>query len=211
MRRSIGLFAACWWLIVALGALGVGVRDKGLTPGGIVMALLLVAAPAALAIPAGRRLAMPFWALETIGCWAALGLLVVLVDPGTLGRPLALALILPLVFGALASPSLLHAAWRSPDHAPAVRRRGYAWAALPTGLLLLRGLDALDPLILLILCAIIFLVVLLYRAAGTQTSTLIEAAVGGVANEAVAAERIAPAATPILRPVVTVGVRGHRE
>lgn len=203
MRRSIGLFAACWWLIVSLGAMGVGVRDTGLTSGGLVLALLLSVAPAALAIPAGRRLAMPLWALETIGCWAALGILVALVDPGRLSRPLALVLALPLIFFAAASPSLPLAAWRFPDQAEAVRRRGYAWAALPTSLLLLRGLDVLDPLIILIICAIAFLVVLLRRSAGAQQEEPAEATTG----ETVAAEPI----VQILQPAVAVVGRGSRE
>jgi hypothetical protein len=203
MRRSIGLFAACWWLIVALGAMGIGVRDSGLTPGGLVLALLLIVAPAALAIPAGRRLVMPLWALETIGCWAALGILVALVDPGNLSRPLALVLILPLIFFAAASPALPLAAWRFPDQAGAVRRRGYAWAALPTGLLLLRGLDALDPLIILIICAIAFLVILLRRSAGVQPVDHTET----TSNEATIAE----SAATILKPAVAVVGRGQRD
>lgn len=209
MRRSIGLAVACWWLVVALGALGVGVRDSTLTPGAALIALLLVIAPAALAIPAGQRLAKPFWALETIFCWTVLGGLITLVDPFALGRGFALVLALPVAFGVFASPTLLGAAWFTPDRAAELRRRGYCWAALPTGLLMLRGLDAIDPLIIVILCAIIFLVVLLRRAAGYQAVEPDSTAVELMSAETVAAVPSAPVVAPSFRPVVAIGTRGQ--
>ncbi len=209
MRRSIGLAVACWWLIVALGALGVGVHSTTLTPGTAAMALLLIVAPATLAVPAGRRLAMPLWALETIACWAALGILVVLVDPLALGRTLALCLALPFAFGVFASPALLFAAWHAPDRAAAARRNGYCWAALPTGLLLLRGLDVFDPLILLIFCVLIVLVVLLRRSAGHHPAESTGAAAELAPTATGAAAPPAPVAAPPFRPVVAIGTRGR--
>lgn len=208
-RRSIGLAVACWWLVVALGSLGVGVRDTALTPGAAIVALLLVVAPAALAVPAGRRLAMPLWALETIVSWAALSILLLLVDPVALGTSIALLLLLPPMFGALAAPALLIAAAVAPARAAELRRRGYCWAALPTGLLLLRGLDAFEPLTVVICCALALLVALLRRSGGRQGAVPAPPA-GQEANDP-PLPAAAPAAQRVVSfpPVVAVGTRGR--
>ncbi len=162
MRRSIGVAVACWWLILAVGVLGVGVRDSVLTPGGALLCLLFVMAPTALALPAGRALLSPLWALETILSWSLLGVLMALVDPFALGRGLAFFVLLPVVFGAFASPSLLLAAWVAPTRATAIRHQGYLFALLPVGLLLLRGLGALGPLTAFLFGVLLTLAYLLY-------------------------------------------------
>jgi len=146
MARGIGLAVACYGALFALANAGVGVRDNTPTVGTLIMAALLILAPAGLALPAGQALAAPLWAGETIFSWAALGTLVVLVDPSGLGRPLALLLLLPPLVGACASPALLLAAWHRPQHAAALRRCGYGVAAFPAGLLALAALGALTPL-----------------------------------------------------------------
>ena len=208
-RRSIGLAVACWWLVVALGSLGVGVRDTALTPGVVIMALLLTIAPTALAVPAGRRLAMPFWALETSVSWATLSILLILVDPLALGTSIALLLLLPPRLGALAAPALLIAAAFAPARATELRRRGYCWAALPTGLLLLRGLDAFEPLTVVICCALALLVALLRWSIGRQ------GAVPASPVEQESSVPLPPAVTPAtprvatFPPVVVVGTRGR--
>ena len=208
-RKSIGLAVACWWLVVALGSLGVGVRDTALTPGVVIMALLLTIAPTALAVPAGRRLAMPFWALETIISWAALGILLLLIDPLTLGTSIALLLLLPPLFGALAAPSLLIAASFAPARATELRRRGYCWAALPSGLLLLRALDAFEPLTVIICCALALLIALLRWSVGRQG--VVPAAPAEQGTNSPLPPAAAPDATRVVTfpPVVAVGTRGR--
>ncbi len=146
MVRGIGLAAACYGALFALANAGVGVRDGAPTVGTLIMAALLILAPAGLALPAGQALAAPLWAWETIISWAALGALFFLVDPSGLGRSLALLLLLPPLVGACASPALLLATWRSPQRATALRRCGYGVAAFPAGLLALAALGALTPL-----------------------------------------------------------------
>ncbi|HEY8596940.1 MAG TPA: hypothetical protein VIL85_00840 [Thermomicrobiales bacterium] len=180
MRRSIGVAVACWWLILALGMLGVGVRDTELTPGAVLLCLLFVVAPTALALPAGRALLAPLWALETILSWSLLGVLIALVDPFALGRGLAFCLLLPLVFGVFASPSLLFAAWLAPARATAIRHQGYLLALLPVGLLLLRGLGALGPLTALLFGLPLILAYLLYWSIQRQPQSSIAPAAVGV-------------------------------
>lgn len=144
--RAIGSALLCWMAVGTLVALGIGVHDATPTPGVLLLCLLLVLAPTAVALPAGRKLRAPLWAVETIAAWALLGYLVFLVDPTTIGRGPAYLLGLSAFFGALASPGLLLAAWACPDLAGAIRRQGYLLAGLPCGVLLLRGLDAASPL-----------------------------------------------------------------
>lgn len=213
MRRSIGVAVACWWLILALCALGVGMRDAVLTPGGALLCLLFVVAPTALALPAGRALLSPLWALETILSWSLLGALIALVDPFTLGRGLAFCLLMPLAFGAFASPSLLLAAWVAPARATAIRHQGYLFALLPVGLLLLQGLGALGPLTALLFGLLLVLVYLLYWSIQRQPRE----AVAPVAMRTQATElsmvTIDPAPRPVarqpvsLRPVVALNTR----
>lgn len=215
MRRSIGLAAACWWLVLALGALGIGVRDTAPTPGGAVLCLLLILAPTALALPAGRALLMPLWALETIVAWALLGALLMLVDPIALGRGLAFLLLLPAAFGALASPSLLLAAWFAPSRAGTIRRRGYLCAALPVGLLLLRALDALGALTALLFCLLSFLTALLIwsiqRQSGTEAGMGADPATSDVVTAPLpqSAALSSPASAVSIRPVIALGARGR--
>jgi hypothetical protein len=146
MVRGIGLAVACYGALLILINAGVGLRDSAPTAGTLVIAILLILAPAGLALPAGQALAAPLWAWEAIVSWAALGTLLLLVDPRGLGRTSALLLLLAPLVGACASPTLLVAAWCSPRHAVALRRCGYGVAAFPAGLLALAAVDALTPL-----------------------------------------------------------------
>lgn len=152
VARGIGLAVVCYGALLALANAGVGVRDSAPTVGTLIMAVLLILAPAGLALPAGQALAAPLWAWETIVSWAALGVLVFLVDPSGLGRSLALFLLLPPVVGACASPALLLSAWYRPARATGLRRWGYGLATFPAGLFALAALDALTPLTVLLFC-----------------------------------------------------------
>ena len=213
MRRSIGVTIACWWLILALGVLGVGVRDTTLTSGGVLLCFLFVAAPTSLALPAGRALLAPLWALETILCWSLLGVLLAFVDPFALGRGLAFCLLLPIAFGAFASPSLLFAAWRAPERATSLRQRGYLFAILPVGLLLLQGLGALGPLTALLFGLLVLLAYLLSWSIQRQPQQAIvdTATSAQIANAPIAANAVPPltvAPQPVsLRPVVALNTR----
>lgn len=212
MRRSIGVAVACWWLILALGALGVGVRDAVLTPGGALLCLLFVAAPTALALAAGRALLAPLWALETIFSWSLLGVLIALVDPFALGRGLAFCVLLPVAFGAFASPSLLLAAWFAPARARSIRHQGYLFALLPVGLLLLRGLGALGPLTGLLFGLLLVLAYLLHWSIQRQPQgTIAPAAISiqvGLAPATIAPASVAVAQQPVsLRSVVALNTR----
>jgi len=152
IARGIGLAVVCYGALLALANTGVGVRDSAPTVGTLIMAVLLILAPAGLALPAGQALAVPLWAWETIVSWAALGALVILVDPSGLGRSLALLLLLAPVVGACASPALLLSAWYRPARAAVLRRCGYGLATFPAGLLALGALGALTPLTALLFC-----------------------------------------------------------
>ncbi len=139
----------CWGVtfgLVALGAGGQGAGDPWFLP----LCGLLVLAPSCAALPAGRALRAPLWALEAIGSWALLGFLLLFVDPRTLDRGAALALFLPALFGALASPALVWAGRRCRARCrrslARARLQGYLIAGVPCGLLLLHALDALAPL-----------------------------------------------------------------
>lgn len=213
MRRSIGVAVACWWLILALGVLGVGVRDAVLTLGGAFLCLLFVVAPTALALPAGRALLSPLWALETILSWSLLGILVALVDPFTLGRGLAFCCLLPLAFGAFASPSLLLAAWVAPVRATSIRHQGYLFALLPVGLLLLQGLGALGPLTALLFGLLLMLAYLLYWSIQRQPREVSAPAAASAQATELAAVTTDPAPRSVahqpvsLRPVVALNTR----
>src|SRR5690242_11617913 len=87
--RAIGLALACWGMIFALVALGLAGASSALTPVGLLICILLVLGPTAVALPAGRALRAPLWAAETIVSWSLLGYLLVLVDPSVLGHGLA--------------------------------------------------------------------------------------------------------------------------
>ena len=143
--RGVLLAGGCWGLIFGLAALGVGGGTSAADPGYLFLCGLLVLAPALAALPAGRVLRAPLWTLEAIVSWAALGYLVLWVDPRVLPRPLALALFLTALFGALASPTLLWAA-RCNGRVQRARWQGYLIAGVPCGLLLLHALDAFVPL-----------------------------------------------------------------
>lgn len=143
MRGSV-LAGGCWGGLLLLARLGAGDGGGVLDPGYLVMCVLLVAAPMCLALPAGRALGAPAWALETVLAWAVVGYLLLFVDPRDLGRGLALLLFLPALCGALASPALWWAARRGGGRR--LRARGYLLALLPGGALLLNALGALTPL-----------------------------------------------------------------
>lgn len=212
MRRSIGVAVACWWLILALGVLGVGVRDAVLSPGGALLGLLFVVAATALALPAGRALLAPLWALETILSWSLLGALIALVDPFALGRGLAFCVLLPVAFGAFASPSLLLAAWFAPTRARPIRQQGYLFALLPAGLLLLKGLGALGPLTVLLFGLLIALASFLSWSIRRQPQeTTAPAALSTQSDRIVTAiDPVMAAASPQpvpLRPVVALNTR----
>lgn len=149
--RSLVASTGCWGLVGVLVALGVGGGTDPFDPGYLLLCGLLVLAPALLALPAGWTLRAPLWALETIAAWALLGYLLLFVDPRAHGRLPALALFLPALFGALASPALLWAARRARRDGTrggggGARLQGYLLAAVPCGLLLLTALDAVTPL-----------------------------------------------------------------
>lgn len=209
MARGIGLTAVCWGAILALAAAGAGMRGTGPTAGTLVLGLLLVLAPAGLALPAGQILVAPRWALEVIVSWAVLGALLLLVNPTGLGRPLAILLLLPPFFGACASPTLLLAAWRLPHHAVLLRRWGYWLAAFPVGLAALAALGALT-LLTGSLFGLLFVVGgLLYYGSTARPATTME-------SRAVARSTSAPlsraesVARSSLRPVSAPVARSHR-
>lgn len=137
-----------WCAIGGLVALGAGGGTSALDPGYLLLCALLVLAPACVAVPAGRVLRAPIWALETICSWAALGYLLLFVDPRALGDTLALALVVAALFGALASPALIWAAWFTPRRAARRRSRqqGYLVATTVCGVVLLGALGAGAPL-----------------------------------------------------------------
>lgn len=143
--RGVLLAGGCWGLTFGLAALGVGGGTSAADPGYVLLCGLLVLAPALAALPAGRVLRAPLWTLETIASWAVLGYLVLWVDPRLLPRPLALALFLAALFGALASPTLLWTARRN-GRVRRARWQGYLIAGVPCGLLLLRAIGAFAPL-----------------------------------------------------------------
>lgn len=214
MVRGIGLAAACYGALFALANAGVGVRDSAPTVGTLIMAALLILAPAGLALPAGQALAAPLWAWETIISWAALGALFLLVDPSGLGRPLALLLLLPPLTGACASPALLLAAWRSPQRATALRRCGYGVAAFPAGLLALAALGALTPLTALLFGLLFVAGSFLWYAASPLT---VAAEAAPESSPALSiADDSATIAPPgdgrsTLRPVIALAGRGRNE
>jgi hypothetical protein len=145
--------AGCWGLLALLARLGAGSGTGVFDPGYLVMCVLLVAAPMALALPAGRALGAPGWALETVLAWAVLGYLLLFVDPHTLGRGVALLLFLPALYGALASPALW---WSARCGGRRRRAQGYVLALVPGGALLLSALGALtllDGALLVLLAA----------------------------------------------------------
>ncbi len=158
MRRAIGVALACWWVVIALARLGFGVRDSGLTGGGLVMAFLCFLAPAALAVPASRTIGQPLWGLEAIGGCGVLTTLLLLADPFLLGRQFAFLVLLPALFCAFSAPALCLAAWYAPDKAAMFRRWGYWCAALPTGFGLLIALGALSVLSGVLLCLLLAVV-----------------------------------------------------
>ena len=214
MARGIGLAVACYGAILALANAGVGVRDGAPTVGTLLMAVLLIIAPAGLALPAGQALAAPLWAWEMIVSWGALGALVVLVDPGGLGRALALLLLLPPLVGACASPTLLLAAWYRPPRAAALRRCGYGVAAFPAGLLTLAALGALTPLTALLFGLLFVAGSFLWYAA--RPAAGLPLAASEVAATAATADGSAPDtptndARPPVRPVIAFAGRGRGE
>ena len=84
----------CWLGIAALAAGGAASGAGALAPGYLLLCVLLVLAPACLALPAGQALRAPWWAVETVLAWAALGYLLLFVNPQLLGRGLALIIVL---------------------------------------------------------------------------------------------------------------------
>ena len=212
MARGIGLAVACYGALLVLANAGLGVRDSAPTAGTLVMALLLILAPAGIAIPAGQALAAPLWAWETIVSWAALGALVLLVDPSGLGHALALLLLLPPIAGACASPALLLAAWYRPERAAALRRCGYGVAVFPTGLLALAALGALTPLTALLFCLLFVAGSFLWY---TARPALVEPLPAEASHEASATSTDSAADAPMndvrpsLRPVIALAGRGR--
>jgi hypothetical protein len=211
--RAIGLALACWGSVFALVALGLGGAGSALTPVGLLLCILLVLGPTALALPAGRVLGAPLWAVETIVAWSFLGYLLVLVDPSVLGHGLAFLLLLPACYGAFASPGLLLAAWLAPARAAVIRRQGYLLAALPGGVLVLRALDALAPLtallfgLLLLSTQVLFMASLRRPQPADLTAAPAERAVETLPAPApVAVPREAPVP---LRPVIAIAARGR--
>jgi hypothetical protein len=204
--RAIGLALACWGAVFALVALGLGGAGSALTPVGLLLCVLLVLGPTALALPAGQVLGAPLWAVETIVSWSILGYLVVLVDPSVLGHGLACLLLLPAFFGAFASPGLLLAAWVAPARAAVIRRQGYIVAALPGGLLLLRALDALALPTVILFGLLLLSAQVLFMASLRRTPPAPNAAESPVETPPAPAPREAPVP---LRPVIAIAARGH--
>jgi hypothetical protein len=135
----------CWLGIAVLAGSGAALSTSALAPGYLMLCVLLVVAPACLALPAGQALRAPWWAVETVLAWATLGYLVLFVNPQLLGRGLALIIVLLALGGVLASPTLLWAA-RRPEYARRFRWQGYLAAAALCTLLGLRILGALGPI-----------------------------------------------------------------
>ncbi|HEU5328224.1 MAG: hypothetical protein ACTHMU_18835 [Thermomicrobiales bacterium] len=165
----------CWLGIAALAVSGAASGGGALAPGYLLLCVLLVIAPACLALPAGQALRAPWWAVETVLAWAALGYLLLFVNPQLLGRGPALIIVLLALGGALASPALLWAAHR-PAHARRLRWQGYLGAAVLCALLGLRALGALGPinLGLVVLIALITQWLLLTVDRGQGRSTRME-------------------------------------
>ncbi len=211
MVRGIGLAVACYGALIALANAGVGVRDSAPTVGTLIMVVLLILAPAGLALPAGQALAAPLWVWETIISWATLGALLFLVDPSGLARPLALLLLLPAFIGTCASPALLLAAWYRPQRAAALRRCGYGVAALPAGLLILAALGALTALTVL-LFGLLFVAgsFLWYAASPITTNAETAPELMPVADDSASSAPVV-AARPTLRPVIAFAGRGRAE
>jgi hypothetical protein len=156
-----------WLGIVGVAAGGAASGTSALAPGYLLLCVLLVAAPACLALPAGQALRAPWWAVETMLAWAALGYLVLFVNPQLLGRGLALVVLLLALGGTLASPALLWAA-RHPAHAWRLRWQGHLGAAALCGLIGLRALGALGPINLGLVILIALATQWLLLAAGRQ-------------------------------------------
>lgn len=179
--RGLVLANGCWGLAVGLAALGVGSGTDPFDPGYLFLCGLLVLAPALAALPAGLTVRAPFWALEAIVSWALLGYLLLFVDPRALDRVLALALFLPALFGALASPALVwtaHAARRRGARPGRARWQGYLVAAMPCGLLLLAALGAFTPLNVLLFALIAASAQGLLLASGAGASARLPVAPG---------------------------------
>lgn len=214
MARGIALAVAGYGTFLALANAGVGVRDGAPTVGTLIMVVLLILAPAGLALPAGQALAAPLWALETIVSWAALGALLVLVDPRGLGRSLALLLLLLPLVGACASPALLLAAWYKPQRAAALRRCGYGVAAFPAGLLALATVGALTPLTAL-LFGLLFVAGSFLWSAVSPVAAASGAAPESLPTPPIPDERPSSAPVeelhPTLRPVIALAGRGRSE
>lgn len=211
MVRGIGLAVACFGALIALANAGVGVRDSAPTVGTLIMAVLLILAPAGLALPAGQALTAPFWAWETIISWATLGALFILVDPSGLARPLALLLLLPALVGTCASPALLLAAWYRPQRAVGLRRCGYGVAALPAGLLILAALGALTALTALLFGLLFVAGSFLWYAASPSATNAAAEPESTPATPATDASVPVDAARPPLRPVIAFAGRGRAE
>lgn len=208
MARGIGLAAVCWGGVLALADAGVGVRDTSLTVGALVLALLLVLAPAGLALPAGQALAAPGWSSEVIVSWAALGALLLLANPTGLGRPLAMLLLLPPFFGACASPTLLLAAWCLPNRAASLRRWGYLLAAFPVGLASLAALDALTPITALLFVLLFGVGGLLYAVSTAPPAPEVDLPSRPLPAPATPDDG---AGRPPVRPVIALASRGRAE
>lgn len=139
----VGLLLAgtFWCAAVVLDMVGAGRGSSALDPGYIVICALVILAPTCAMLPAGIRAGAPLWALEAIAAWSVLGYLLFFVDPAALGRGLALALVVPAVLVASASPALLWRAMRGVRGGP--RRFAYVAALVPAGITLLAGTGAL--------------------------------------------------------------------
>lgn len=135
------LSGAFWSAAVVLDLVGAGRGSSALDPGYIVICALVILAPTCAMLPAGIRAGAPLWALEAIAAWSVLGYLLFFVDPAALGRGLALALVVPAVLVAAASPALLWRAIRGRQGGS--RQFAYLAALVPAGMSLLAGTGAL--------------------------------------------------------------------
>ena len=151
MLRGLVFTIGGWFAVGIVTALGGGGSADPLAPGFLLLCALLLLAPLGLAIPASRTLGAPGWAVEAIIAWAALGYLLCCVDPARLGRGWALVLLLPTLVSALASPTLLIAAYLPAARTHRLRAQGYVLSASLCGILLLRSLDAISATSLLVL------------------------------------------------------------
>lgn len=207
MTRGALVAIGCWGMVGALAARGVAESADPLSPGSLLLCLLLVLAPTGLALPAGRALGAPGWAIETIIAWATLGYLACYIDPRSLGRGPALALLMPALAGALASPALLVAALLPSVDAHSFHRQGYLLAGTICGLLLLRSIGGLSLLTALPMALVTCFGLALLRAGGAGTVADCSPQLAPLAGGAPVPATVVPAA-PAVGRALAIGVPG---